>query len=129
MRIALDAMGGDFGPSVLVDGAVSAARDLPAVQKLFLVGDRSALETELARYRDLPASLEIVHAPEVVGMDEAPTVALRKKKDSSITQAVELVKKGEAEAVFSAGSTGAAVAVSTVKLRTLEGIDQASCTQ
>lgn len=124
MRIAVDAMGGDFAPREIVAGAVKAARDLTHIKTLFLVGDRTAIETELAKHGSKPPSIEIVHASEVVGMDESPATAVRKKKDSSIARSVDLVKQGEAGAVFSAGSTGAAVASSQLKLRTLEGVDR-----
>jgi len=122
MRIAVDAMGGDFAPREIVAGAVTAARDLKHIKTLYLVGDRTAIEAELAKHGPTPPNIEIRHASEVVGMDESPAAAVRKKKDSSIARAVELVKNGEADAVFSAGSTGAAVACSQLRLRTLEGV-------
>jgi len=124
MRIAIDAMGGDHAPREIVAGAVDAARKLGDVSKLYLVGDPVAIETELARHDPKPETIEIFPATEVVGMDESPALALRRKKDSSIMRAVELVKKGEADAVFSAGSTGAAVAAATLRLRTLENVDR-----
>ncbi len=124
MRIAVDAMGGDLAPAPIVAGSVDAARRDPSIQRILLVGDQRALESELASYRDIPATLEIRHAAEVVGMDEAPAQAIRRKKDSSIARAVDLVKEGEADAVFSAGNTGAAVAATTLKLRTLPGIER-----
>lgn len=124
MRIAVDAMGGDFAPREIVAGAVKAARELQHIKTMFLVGDRAAIETELAKHGPTPASIQIHHASEVVGMDESPASAVRKKKDSSIARAVDLVKQKEAGAVFSAGSTGAAVASSQLKLRTLEGVDR-----
>ena len=122
MRIAVDAMGGDFAPREIVAGAVTAARTLTNIKTLFLVGDQTAIEAELAKHGPTPASIVIRHASEVVGMDESPAAAVRRKKDSSIARAVELVKNGEADAVFSAGSTGAAVASSQLRLRTLDGI-------
>jgi len=124
MRIAVDAMGGDYAPREIVAGAVKAARDLPQIKTLYLVGDKMAVEAELAKHGPTPASIQIVHASEVVGMDESPASAVRRKKDSSIARSVDLVKKGEADAVFSAGSTGAAVASCQLRLRTLEGIDR-----
>ena len=124
MRIAIDAMGGDFAPREIVKGAVEAARGLSGIEKLYLVGDETAIQGELAKYGDVPECIEIRHASQVVAMDEAPALSLRRKKDSSIMQAVNLVKEGEAEAVFSAGSTGAAVAASTLRLRTLEVVDR-----
>ncbi len=120
MRIAVDAMGGDFAPREIAAGAVLAARQFPEIERIFLVGDENAIQNELARQKNVPANLEVRHASEVVGMEESPAVAIRRKKDSSIGRAVDLVKSGEADAVFSAGNTGAAVAASALKLRTLE---------
>ena len=122
MRIAVDAMGGDFAPREIVAGAVQAARDLKHIKTLYLVGDRAAVEAELAKHGPRPSNIELVHASEVVGMDESPAIAVRRKKDSSIARSVDLVKSKEADAVFSAGSTGAAVASCQLKLRTLEGV-------
>lgn len=124
MRIALDAMGGDFAPREIVVGAVEAARELKSVDKLILVGDETAIRKELARFGNVPGSIEIVHASEVVGMDEKPALAVRRKRDSSIGRAVDLVKAGDAEAIVSAGNTGAAVAASTLKLRVLDGVER-----
>jgi glycerol-3-phosphate acyltransferase PlsX len=123
MRIAVDAMGGDFAPREIVAGAVRAAA-LESVSRLFLVGDKSALEAELAKARKVPASLEIRHASEVVAMDEHPAMAIRKKKDSSISRAMDMVKEGEADAFVSAGNTGACMVAATLKLRTIEGIER-----
>jgi phosphate acyltransferase len=124
MRIALDAMGGDFAPREIVAGAVAAARDLKAVSKIILVGDESAVRAELARHAQVSSAIEIFHASEVVGMDEKPAQAVRRKRDSSIGRAVDLVKSGAADAVVSAGNTGAVVAASTIKLRLLDGVDR-----
>jgi len=124
MRIAIDAMGGDFAPREIVKGAVEAARGLPGVEKLFLVGDEAAIKAELSLYGEIPVCIEIRHASEVVEMGESPALALRRKRDSSIMRAVEIVKNGEAEAVYSAGSTGAAVAASMLRLRTMEKVDR-----
>lgn len=121
-RIAVDAMGGDHAPSMIVAGAVQAAAQVPGIEHLYLVGDRSVLERELATCGRVPDHVEIVHASEVIAMEESPATAVRRKKDSSIGRAVDLVKAGKAEAIFSAGNTGAAVAATTLKLRTLEGI-------
>jgi glycerol-3-phosphate acyltransferase PlsX len=124
MRIAIDAMGGDFAPREIVKGAIEAARGLSGVEKLFLVGDETAIKAELALYGETPACIEIRHASQVVEMGESPALALRRKRDSSIMRAVEMVKNGEADAIFSAGSTGAAVAASTLRLRTLDNVDR-----
>ncbi len=125
MRISIDAMGGDFAPEEIVAGTLQAAEQIKGIEKLFLVGDESAIKAELAKHKgDIPACIEIVHASEVVGMGESPATAIRRKKDSSIARSVELVKDGKADAIFSAGNTGAAVAAATLKLRTLEGVDR-----
>jgi phosphate acyltransferase len=124
MRIALDAMGGDFGPANLIGGAVLALREYRHIGKLFLVGDGSQLETELKKHRCSDSRIEIVHSTQVVDMCDKAADAVRRKKDSSISRAVDLVKRGAADAIVSAGHTGAAVAAATIKLRTLPGIDR-----
>ncbi|MBM4148130.1 MAG: phosphate acyltransferase PlsX [Lentisphaerae bacterium] len=122
MRIAVDAMGGDFAPAEVVAGAVRAARELPSLTKVFLVGDKAAVEKELAKHGSIPPLIEVRHASENIGMGESPAVAVRRKKDCSINRAMDLVKAGEADAVMSAGHTGAVVVSATLKLRTLEGV-------
>jgi glycerol-3-phosphate acyltransferase PlsX len=123
MRISIDAMGGDYAPLEIVAGTLQAAEKLEGLTKLYLVGDESSIKAELAKYKgEVPSCIEIVHASEVVDMGESPAVAIRRKKDSSIARSVELVKEGKADAVFSAGNTGAAVAAATLKLRTLQGV-------
>ncbi|MBN2163290.1 MAG: phosphate acyltransferase PlsX [Pontiellaceae bacterium] len=125
MRISIDAMGGDFAPQEIVAGTLQAAAELKGIEKLFLVGDESAIQAELAKHKgEIPSCIEVVHASEVVGMGESPATAIRRKKDSSIARAVEMVKDGRADAIFSAGNTGAAVAAATLKLRTLQGVDR-----
>ena len=125
MRVALDAMGGDYAPRNIVEGAVLALKAYAHLSKLFLVGDRAAIEEELSRLQCSDPRVEIFHASQVVDMTDESVAAVRKKKDSSISRAVDLVKKGEADAVVSAGHTGAAVAASTIKLRTLPGVHRA----
>src|SRR5213082_625593 len=124
MKIALDAMGGDFGPPYLVAGAVMALREYSHIKKLFLVGDTKQIESELKKHKCNDRRIHIVHSTQVVDMSDRAWSAVRRKKDSSISRAVDLVKRGEADAIVSAGHTGAAVAASTIKLRTLEGIDR-----
>jgi phosphate acyltransferase len=124
MKIALDAMGGDFGPSHLVPGAVMALREYPHISKLFLVGDTAQIEAELKKQNCNDGKIDIVHATQVVDMSDRAVEAVRRKKDSSISRAVDLVKRDKADAVVSAGHTGAAVAASAIKLRTLPGIDR-----
>lgn len=124
MKIALDAMGGDFGPPNLVGGAVLALREYRRIGKLFLVGDSKQVEAELKKHRCNDSRVEIVHASQVVDMSDRAVEAVRRKKDSSVSRAVDLVKHGQADAIVSAGHTGAAVAASKIKLRTLPGIDR-----
>ncbi len=125
MRISIDAMGGDFAPREIVAGTLQAAKSLKGLEKLFLVGDETAIKKQLQKHKGpIPECIEIIHASEVVGMGESPAVAIRRKKDSSIARSIELVKDGKADAIFSAGNTGAAVAAATLKLRTLEGVSR-----
>src|SRR5438045_6258314 len=124
MKIALDAMGGDFGPPNIVGGAVMALNEYPRITTLFLVGDTPQIEAELKKHGCTDGRIEIVHASQVVEMHDRAVEAVRRKKDSSISRAVDLVKKGDAAAVVSAGHTGAAVAATTIKLRTLPGVDR-----
>ncbi|MCP5533443.1 MAG: phosphate acyltransferase PlsX [Akkermansiaceae bacterium] len=127
MKVALDAMGGDSAPSVNIGGAIDALRLYPRLEHLFLVGDEGLLRREAARQGlDLAdRRVSIVHASEVIGMSEPGAKAVRKKKDSSISVAMDMVKNGKADAFVSAGNTGAAVAAATLKLRTLPGVDRA----
>ena len=125
MRISIDAMGGDFAPREIVAGTLLAAEKIPGLEKLFLVGDETAIQKQLDKHKGkIPSCIEIVHTTQVVGMGESPAVAIRRKKDSSIARSIELVKEGKADAIFSAGNTGAAVAAATLKLRTLKGVDR-----
>jgi glycerol-3-phosphate acyltransferase PlsX len=124
MKIALDAMGHDDGPAPLVEGAVMALREFTQVSKLILTGDTVQLEALLKQHGCNDSRLEIVHSTQVVEMHDSGIDAVRKKKDSSVSRAVDLVKAGAAEAMVSAGNTGAAVAACTIKLRTLSGIDR-----
>lgn len=122
MRVAVDAMGGDFAPREVVAGAAMAARAYPRIHRLFLVGHETTIRRELEAFRTLPASLHVIHAEETVGMDESPAQAIRRKKDSSILRAVDLVREGEADAVVSAGNTGAVAVAATLKLGLLPKI-------
>jgi phosphate acyltransferase len=122
-RIAVDAMGGDHAPARIVDGAVAAARHLHL--KLLLVGHSDAITRELSRHRDAESlDLEIVDAPEVIGMAESPALALRRKPRASIKVAAEAVAQGRADALFSAGSTGATLVAAYSTLGLLPGVDR-----
>jgi len=124
MRIALDAMGGDYAPGSIIEGAVLGLKALPEIEKLFLVGDTRAIGNELKRLDFQDPRVEIYQASEVVSMQDSAAKAVRHKKDASICRAVDLVKNGSAHAVVSAGHTGAAVAACVLKLRTLKGIER-----
>jgi glycerol-3-phosphate acyltransferase PlsX len=122
MKIAVDAMGGDHGPAVVVEGAVAAVREFAS--SVILVGDRQAIDAEVARLGAEALGLEVRHASEVVGMAESPSLALRRKRDSSLRVAAELVRDGKAAAFISAGNTGAAMAISMFVIGVLRGIDR-----
>jgi glycerol-3-phosphate acyltransferase PlsX len=124
MKIALDAMGHDEGPAPLIAGAALALREFPDIARLYLTGDTPRLEAELKKIGCNDARIEIEHAPQVVEMHDSAVDAVRRKKNSSVSRAVDLVKSGAADAIVSAGHTGAAVAASTIKLRTLPGIER-----
>jgi len=126
MRIALDAMGGDHAPRNMIAGAQLAMAELPRIDTLFLVGDESRIKSEMQALGFRDPRIEIVHTTEVVDMHDSAVKAIRQKKNSSISVATDLVKQGRAQAVVSAGHTGAAVAAATVKLRTLRGIERAA---
>ena len=121
VTVAVDAMGGDSAPVDPVIGAFGAVRVNPQL-RIKLVGVRNILERECEKLGGLPENISIVHAPEVVGMHESPVDALRRKKETSIGRAVALVVGGEADAVLSAGNTGAAVVASTLGMKTLDGV-------
>ncbi len=117
-------MGGDFAPRNTVEGAVDALGAYPEIEGLFLVGDAAKIGLELKRLGAGDKRIEIVHASEVVDMRESGAKAIRQKRDASISRAVDLVKNGSAQAVVSAGHTGAAVAASVLKLRSLKGVER-----
>ena len=120
VRVAVDAMGGDHGPSEVVAGALAHARAHPE-DRILLVGDDATVR---ALAGALPPNVSIVHASQVVEMDDHPALALREKKDSSILVAVDLVKRGEADAVVTAGHTGAGMAAAVLRLGRLPGVDR-----
>jgi glycerol-3-phosphate acyltransferase PlsX len=115
-------MGGDHGPAVIVEGAVASAREYDA--SVILVGDRPAIERELSRCKAQNLDIEVRHASQVVGMAESPSHALRRKRDSSLRVAADLVHDGEAAAFVSAGNTGAAMAIAMFALGVLPGVDR-----
>ncbi|RFU46693.1 phosphate acyltransferase PlsX [Paraburkholderia sp. DHOC27] len=124
VKLTIDCMGGDHGPSVTVPAAVSFVRSHPDAQ-LMLVGIESAIRAQLKKLKaENEAALVVMPASEIVAMDDPVEVALRKKKDSSMRVALNRVKEGEAQACISAGNTGALMAVSRYVLKTLPGIER-----
>jgi phosphate acyltransferase len=125
VQIALDAMGGDHGPEELINGAMLAVKKTDL--QVTLVGDKQVLQTYLDRMRPSEPGLSrvrIVHASEVVGMDESPVDAIRKKKDASVLVAFDLVRQGLADAAVSAGNSGATMAAAVRKLGRMEHVSR-----
>ncbi len=124
ITIALDAMGGDHGLTVTVPAAIASLAKFPDA-RLVLVGQPEPLAAELARHRTTTSDrLTVQAASQVVGMDEPPAQAMRGKKDSSMRVAIDMVKRGEADACVSAGNTGALMATARFVLKTLPGVDR-----
>ncbi|WP_293760298.1 phosphate acyltransferase PlsX [uncultured Aquitalea sp.] len=124
ITVAVDAMGGDVGLKVTVPASIQFLKDHPQTS-LILVGDKAAIEAELASHQEgLSARIRIHHATQVVGMDESPQLALKNKKDSSMRVAIDLVKAGEAQAAVSAGNTGALMATARFVLKMIPGIER-----
>jgi phosphate acyltransferase len=122
-RIAIDAMGGDEGVRVMVEGAALALAKAPALTFL-MVGDEARVAAAIATHPGLSAACEIRHAPDVVSGDERPTQALRRARTTSMGMAIDAVKQGHAGAAVSAGNTGALMAMAKLSLRMLPGIDR-----
>jgi glycerol-3-phosphate acyltransferase PlsX len=122
MKIAVDAMGGDHGPPPAVEGAVQAAKELDI--EVILVGDEAQLREQLEKVRCRDPRISVHHATQVVEMHESPTQVARKKRDSSIWLATELVKSGEATAVVSAGNTGASMVSAFFILGVIKGVER-----
>ena len=122
-RIAVDAMGGDEGLAVMLAGVARARRRFEEM-RFILVGDEAAITEGLKTHPNLTAHSEIVHAPEVVGSSEKPSVAIRRAKSTSMGVAIDMVKQGRAAAAVSSGNTGALMAMAKLSLRTMPGIDR-----
>lgn len=120
MRFAIDAMGGDHAPKAIVDGAIAAVERLGADVELMLFGDEEQIGTHLAQYKG--DRIKVVHTSEVIDCDEQPTVAIRKKKDSSMVRALQAVANKEADCFISAGSSGAMLAGATLIVRRIKGV-------
>ncbi len=127
IRVALDAMGGDHAPQAEIEGAVQALAELPAGFVVQLVGRRALLEAELGRFDSADRSrIEIHDAADVIGMDEKPLAAVRKKPQSSLVVGLNLQKAGKSDAFVSAGNTGAVLVGSTLLLGLHEGVERAT---
>lgn len=122
-RIALDAMGGDNAPSEIIKGAIDAVNERKDI-KIFLVGLEDVIQEELKQYTYEKDQIEVVHASEVIEMAESPVLAIRRKKDSSIVVALNMVKRGEADAFVSAGSTGAVLAGGQLIIGRIKGVER-----
>ncbi len=122
-RIGVDAMGGDYAPQAIVRGALEA---LPAMNghELVLIGDENAIRQELERSKPHAGQVRIVHASQVIGMDEIPVEAVRQKKDSSICRMAQMAAQGELDGIISAGNTGAFAAASQLRMRLLPGVSR-----
>lgn len=118
--MAIDAMGGDHAPDEIVSGACEAARKLDC--RIALVGDRKRIDAIGVKAGGVPANIAVIHADGAVAMDEAPAAAVRRSSSTSMGKMVDLVREGIAQAAFSAGNSGAFLAIATIRLRTLPGI-------
>ena len=124
MKIVLDAMGGDFAPAVNVEAAVSAAREFG--YEVVLVGKQEIIRPMLVQYNTANLTLPIVHAPEVIEMDEHPAAAVKTKKNSSMVVGMDMVKRGEADAFVTMGNTGGGMAAALFRLGRIKGIHRAA---
>src|SRR5262245_10618574 len=118
MKIAIDAMGGDNAPQEIVRGVIEAAPQVPEA-RLALIGQKGRIEPLLG---DRPSNIEVIDAEQVIEMDEEPLQAFRRKSDSSMRVAMTAVRNGEADAIISAGNTGALVAGAMLTLDAIEGV-------
>lgn len=126
MRIAVDAMGGDHGPSVVVPGALAGARAHSCA--LLFTGDEAAIRAELAKHDTTGIDVQVIHTTESIDMQDHPAQAVRRKQDNPITVALKAVKDGSADAMVSAGNSGAVMAASLMVLGRIAGIDRPAIT-
>ncbi|MHC4476695.1 MAG: phosphate acyltransferase PlsX [Planctomycetota bacterium] len=124
MRIAIDAMGGDNAPEAIISGALESIELLAEDDELTLVGPQEVIEPRLPSLSSREGALSVVHAPEVIGMGDAPIESLRQKPKSSIAILSKLAKRGQVDAVISAGNTGACVAAFQMRMRNLPGVNR-----
>src|SRR5579863_8526016 len=125
MRIVVDVMGGDHGCGVVIEGVKRALEGNRSITALYLAGRQDEIQAALGVSRLRDERVHVVHASEVMTMEDKPTEAFRKKKDSSMARAIQLVGEGKADAVISLGNTGGILAVATLKLRPLPGVERA----
>ena len=123
IKIAVDAMGGDYAPDEIIKGAVLAVRDREDI-RILLVGKEDVIQKGLSEYDYDKTRIEVVHAENIISNNEAPVMAIRRKKDSSIVIALNLVKRGEADALVSAGSTGAVLAGGQLIVGRIKGVER-----
>jgi glycerol-3-phosphate acyltransferase PlsX len=124
MRIAIDAMGGDNAPGEIISGALEAIELLDGNDEVILVGPKEIIEPQLSSLKSHKGAVTVVDAPEVISMDEAPIESLRKKRNSSIAVMAKMAKEGQADAVISAGNTGACVVAFQMRMRNLAGVNR-----
>jgi phosphate acyltransferase len=124
MRIAVDVMGGDHGCGVVIEGAIRALQADRRITSLFLVGQKAEIHAALPQRGFRDHRVRVIHASEILTMDDKPVAAVRKKKDCSIVRAIELVNDGKADAIVSVGNTGGIFAAATFKLGRLAGLDR-----
>ena len=124
MRIAIDAMGGDNAPDEIVAGALETIELLDENDELILVGPKDVIEPRMPSLKSYRGAISVVHAPDVIAMDETPIESLRRKPKSSIGVIARLAKRGQADAVISAGNTGACVAAFQMRMRNLPGVNR-----
>ena len=124
MRIAVDVMGGDHGCGVVIEGAKRALEQDSRIATLFLIGDQDQIQQGLPAGGIGDPRIQVIHASEVITMTDKPASAVRKKKDSSMVRAIDLVQEGKADAVISLGNTGAIFAAATFNLGRVQGVDR-----
>lgn len=124
LRIAVDAMGGDYAPQREVAGAIEALRQAPEDLEIIMIGDKGRVQQQIASHETHGLPVTTVHAPQVIAMEDSPTAALKQKKDSSLAIGMRLHKEGKADAFVSAGNTGAVLSASTLILGRIKGVSR-----
>jgi len=124
MRIAIDAMGGDNAPDEIIAGVLESVEQLDKDDELILVGPEEIIKAQLPSLKSRQGAISVVHAPDIIAMDEVPIETLRKKPKSSIAVLAKLAKRGQTDAAISAGNTGACVAAFQMRMRNLSGVNR-----